>query len=334
MSRKRKQSSCLSKIINFIFTTFLVVLTAFGLQMYFGNSAQGATTLNFAQISDTHLSYDDKNYSYRLTANSRELLEDAINEINSTKNLDFVFFTGDVIDIPYEKHLKMFFEYANKLKYPYYNVPGNHDICVGGYLSKKLYVDYMQKYNKNFKFNKTYYSFTPKTGYKIIALDSIIDSRITANGELSKEQLEFLDKELSLAGDNIILIFMHMPLKQPFSSDNHRLLNSDEMYKVLLKYNNPIALFTGHYHTTRIMQENNLIHVSTPALISYPNAYRYVKIDDYKDKVVFKIQYAPTRLKDLQKKSKLLVFHSSIYYGDEKDRTVTITINKGKKNDK
>ena len=58
------------------------------------------------------------------------------------------------------------------------------------------------------------------------------------------------------------------------------------------------------------------------------------KIDDYKDKVVFKIQYAPTRLKDLQKKSKLLVFHSSIYYGDEKDRTVTITINKGKKNDK
>lgn len=327
MSRRKKQPSCLSKIFNFLTTSALVVVTAFGIQMYF-NTAQGATTLKFAQISDNHLSNDNINKGYRLTANSKELLTDAINEINETPNLDFVFFTGDVIDVPFEKNLKMFLEIANNLKYPYYTVPGNHDICIGGYMSKNLYVDMLNQYNKNFKFNKTYYSFTPKTGYKVIALDNIIDTRLTANGELSREQLDFLDHEISNAGNNIILIFMHVPLKQPFTSDSHRLLNSDSMYKVLRKYNNPIALFTGHYHTTKVTREDNIIHVSTPALISYPNAYRYVTIHNYKNKVVFEIQYTPTRLKELQKKAKLLVFHSSTFYGTEKDRTVTITIDK------
>jgi len=328
MSRK-KRSSCLTKIFNFILTTVLVVFTAFGIQMYF-NKAEGATTLKFAQISDDHLSSDTVNKAYRLTANSGELLDDAIDVINHTSNIDFVFFTGDVIDVPLEKNMKMFLEHANKLKYPYYAIPGNHDICVGGYLSKSLYVNLMQEYDKYYKFDKTYYSFTPKPGYKVIALDPIIDTRITANGELPQEQLDFLDKEIKEAGDNIILIFMHVPLKQPFTSDSHRLLNADAMYQVLKKYNNPIGIFTGHYHTTRVTQQNNIVHVSTPALISYPNAFRFINVHNYKNKAVFEIQYVPTRLSELQTKAKLLVFHASTYYGDEKDRTVTITIEKRK----
>lgn len=330
MSRRKKQPSCLTKILNFLTTTVLVVLTAFGIQMYF-NTAQGATTLKFAQISDNHLSSETVNKGYRLTASSKELLDDAIDEINNTPNLDFVFFTGDEIDVPFEKNMKMFLEHANRLKYPYYAVPGNHDICVGGYMSKMLYVDLMRQYNKNFKFKRTYYSFTPKTGYKVIALDPIIDSRLTANGELPQEQLDFLDKEISNAGNNVILIFMHVPLKQPFTSDSHRLLNSESMYKILRKYDNPIGIFTGHYHTTKVTREGNIIHVSTPALISYPNAYRFITINNYKNKVVFEIQYTPTRLAELQTKAKLLVFHSSMFYGTESDRTVTITIDKGNK---
>ena len=328
MSRK-KHSGCLNKVFNLIFTAILVVLTAFAIQMYF-NRAEGATTLKFAQVSDDHLSSEKVNKAYRLTASSQDLLSDAIDVINHTSNLDFVFFTGDLVDVPYEKNLMMFFDFANRLKYPYYTVPGNHDICVGGYLNKKLFVDLMNKYNKSYKFNKTYYSFTPKTGYKVIALDPIIDNRITANGELAEEQLEFLDKEIKSSPDSIILIFMHVPLKQPFSSDTHRLLNADAVYDILNKYNNPIGIFTGHYHTTRVIKEKNIVHVSTPALISYPNAFRFIEVHNFKSKAVFDIKYVPTRLIELQKKSKLLVFHASTYYGSESDRTVTVTIDKRK----
>ena len=326
---RRKKSSCLTKTLNFIFTTAMVVVTACVIQLYF-STAEGATTLKFAQISDDHLSSDTVNKAYRLTASSKDLLDDAIDVINHTPNLDFVFFTGDVIDVPFEKNLKLFMEHASALKYPYYIVPGNHDICVGGYLNKKLFVEIIQEYNKYFKFSKTYYSFTPKAGYKVIALDPIIDDRITANGELPQEQLIFLDKELSTAGDNIILIFMHVPLKQPFASDTHRLLNADKMYAILNKYKNPIGIFTGHYHTTRVIKEGNIVHVSTPALISFPNAFRFITIHNYKNKAVFDIQYMPTRLTELQKKAKLLVFHASTYYGSESDRTVLITIEKEK----
>ena len=330
MSRK-KRSSCLSKIFNTIFTFILVIITAIGIQTY-SNIANGATTLKFAQISDNHLSAETVNKGYRLTANSGELLDDAINHINQTPNLDFIFFTGDIIDVPFEKNMLMFFEHANKLKYPYYAVPGNHDICIGGYLSKKLYVDLMQKHNKYYKFDKTYYSFVPKTGFKIIGLDNIIDTRLTANGELSQEQLDFLDKELANSGNNIVLIFMHVPLLQPFSSDNHRLLNADKMQQVLSKYSMPIGIFTGHYHTTKVRRLNdNIVHISTPALISYPNAFRMVTIHNYKKKAVFELTYTPTRLVELQKKAKLLVFHSSTYYGSEADRTTKVTIEKRSK---
>ena len=329
--RRKKHSSLLSKFFNFIFTTLLVVVTACGIQIYCNAAGLGssANTLKFAQVSDNHLSTDTVNKAYRLTAQSGQLLDDAIEVINQTQNLDFVFFTGDIIDVPFEKNMKLFFEHANKLKYPYYAVPGNHDLCLGGYLNRRLYVQLMNEYNKTYKFNKTYYSFTPKVGFKVIALDPIIDTRLTAQGELPEEQLEFLDKELASAGNNTVLIFMHVPLKQPFSSDSHRLVNAEEMYSILKKYNNPIGLFTGHYHTTKVTKEGNLVHVSTPALISYPNAFRFVTVHNYKTKSVFEIQYMPTRLHELQTKAKLMVFHASTYYGDEKDRTVTITIPKG-----
>lgn len=330
--RRKKHSSLLSKLFNFIFTLVLVVITACGIQIYCNAAGlcSGANTLKFAQISDNHLSTDTVNKAYRMTAQSGQLLDDAIEVINQTPNLDFVFFTGDIIDVPFEKNMKLFFEHANKIKYPYYTVPGNHDLCLGGYLNRHLYVQLMNEYNKTYKFNKTYYSFTPKVGFKVIALDPIIDTRLTAQGELPDEQLFFLDKELASAGNNTVLIFMHVPLKQPFSSDSHRLINADKMYSILKKYNNPIGIFTGHYHTTKVTKEDNLIHVSTPALISYPNAFRIVTVHNYKNKSVFEIQYMPTRLHALQTKAKLMVFHASTYYGDEKDRTVTITIPKGR----
>ena len=74
-----------------------------------------------------------------VTKEVADLLEDAISQINDTENLDFVMFTGDQINTPYEKELRKFIDVANKIKYPWYATLGNHDTCVGGYLTKSLY---------------------------------------------------------------------------------------------------------------------------------------------------------------------------------------------------
>lgn len=325
MKKKRKtKDSFISKLINGITVISLAALMFLGLKVY---SASG-NNLTFAQISDAHYSSANSNTSYRLTAESSELLQDAINQVNETPNVDFVMFTGDMINTPYQKELMSFLKYANQLKTPWYAVFGNHDICVGGYLSKTLYLDILNSHDKNFHFSKPYYSFSPKKGYKVIGLDAIIDTRVTANGEVSQEELKWLDKELSRSKRDVVLIFMHHPLVEPLHSESHKVINADEVLKVVNKYKNPIAIFSGHYHTTKITQIGNVLHVSTPSLVSYPNAFRIVKVCNQKNKAIFDIYFKETRYKEVQKRAKMMAFGSNTYYGSDQDRTATYVINK------
>lgn len=322
--RLKRKNNFMSKFLNSIFVLLLASVMLFGLQVY---SASGEN-LTFAQISDAHFSTAKTNTSYRLTAESGELLQDAILQVNETPNVDFVMFTGDMINTPYERELMKFLPYANQLKCPWYAVFGNHDISIGGYLSKKLYLDILNSHNKNFNFSKSYYSFVPKKGYKVIGLDSIIDTRITANCQIDKEQLKWLNKELSKSKDDVVLIFMHGPLVEPMHSPNHAVLNADEVIAVINKYKNPIAVFSGHYHTTKVTKRDNVLYVSTPSLVSYPNAFRIVKINNQKHKTIFDLCFKETRYKDVQKRAKIMAFGSKTYYGDDKDRTVTYVIDK------
>lgn len=321
--RRKQKESFMSVFKNWSISILLAIAMFYGLQCY-----SSTNSLKFAQISDAHFYTGQNNTTYKMIARSGELLDDAIAQINETPNVSFVMFTGDLIDKAYEKELSAFLPHLDNLRYPWYFAFGNHDTMIGGYLTPSLYMQLVNKYNKNYKFEKTYYSFVPQKGFKAIVLDTIIRDRLTSNGLIGGEQLAWLDNEIKNSPKDVILIYMHVPIVEPFNSPNHRLLDADKIQEVLKKYKNPIGVFQGHYHGAKISQEGNILYVSCPSMVTYPNAFRMITVNNYRNRVVFNIEDKETRLKDIQKLAKLLIFSSNFYIGEEKDRNAVITIKK------
>ena len=301
-------------------------------------------TLKFAQLSDTHIS-DRDDTSYKLLSSSKALMAAAIRQINKIDGIDFVMFTGDLVDQPFLKSYKDFFTILSDLKYPSLVAFGNHDtgsissetgkLIPEGALSKDEVLKMFQDCIPNYTFKKTYYAVSPKREYRIIVLDAVMGENMASNGLMSDEQLKFLDDELNEHQDKVIVIFQHHPVVEPFGSSHHKILNADKYLEIIQKYKNPIAIFSGHYHTTKIIRQNNIIHVSSPALVTYPDAFRVVNITNYKDRTIFDFYFYETTLKDVQAQAKALAIASASFAGKDTDRATTITIMKnGGKADK
>ncbi len=283
-------------------------------------------TLDFVQISDTHIT-DRADTSYKALGSSKELLKDAIDQINNIKGLDFVMFTGDLVDSATEENFYEYYKLLTKLKYPSLNTFGNHDVVYGP-MSKEEVLNTVRRYNPNYTFSDTYYAITPKTDYRIIVLDANPSDTTTANGYFPPEQLEFLDNELAQNQDKVVLIALHHPPVEPFASKEHSIINADEFIEILLKYKNPIVVISGHYHATKLYHWGNLVFVSTPAMVTYPMAFRHIKITNYKDRVQFNFEFIPTRLEDVKEKNRQSVISYSTLAGFEKDRNLSYTFKK------
>ena len=257
------------------------------------------------------------------------------------------YFDGKLTPISYmdwykeKRHFEIAEELLTKLKYPSLTVFGNHDMAqlktldkdAPPYINKTEALEIIKKCNPFYIFDKPYYAFSPRREYRVIVLDTTVDDRITANGILKDEQAEFLKNEIESHKDKVILIFEHHPVVEPFKSEHHRIINSDKYMDIIKKYKKtPIAIFSGHYHAAKIIRQGNIIHISTPSLVTYPNAFRYVNITNYKDRTIFNFRYIETRLYEVQKKSKMNAIAQAALRGMPNDHNVTITIRKSKDN--
>ena len=316
---KKKEKFC-SKAFN-IFATLIVAY-------FIGTQVIGAAgnNLKFVQISDVHFAKGEPNSSYKMLENSGELLSDAVVQVNASEGVDFVMFSGDMIDIPKRSQLMDFISIVKTLNVPWYIAFGNHDVDFDGKFTKSDFLKIVGAHNLNFTETSSYYAFKPKKGFKVIVLDTIIRERLTSNGQIDDEQLKWFEKELDEAKDDTVLIFMHVPVIEPFASAGHRLLNANEVRTIIEKHKNPIAVFQGHYHATMIKQFDNVLYISTPSLVSYPNAFRIITVTNQRKKVVFNIEFKETRLENIQKLAKIMVFASNLYAGEEKDRNGTFEI--------
>ena len=314
-SRKKKQNeSFFSKFVNFSLTILLAIVI--GSQV----STAANNNLRIAQISDAHFSSFEKDTSYKILSESGNLLDDAITQINTSGAYDFVIFTGDLINKPQVSELEKFIKHANNLIYPWYAIDGNHDIDIDGKLTKKIFVSKISENNSMIKSDKIYYSFSPKKGYRVICLDSIIDNKITTNGEIDKDQLKWLQQELNKYKNETVIVCIHVPIFEPYSSPSHKLNNEYEVRKILKSHKNPIIVLQGHYHAARLIQDDNMLFISCPSLVTFPNAFRVININNAKNKVRIDVFLKETNLKEIQNHARVRTMGTQLLYGDDSDR--------------
>jgi len=322
--KNKKKESLGQKVVNLILT--IVLVCAISSQM----CTAANNNLRFAQISDIHYSSFEENTSYKMLKNSAEILDDVIFQLNTSGPYDFIVLTGDLINQPKETELEKVLSHIKRIKYPWYAINGNHDVAVGGNITKKTFKKMINSENKNMHGENSYYAFTPKRGFRVLCLDSIIDYKITTNGEIPKAELEWLKDELDNHTDDVIIICTHVPIDKPFSSSHHKMLNEYELKALLKKYKNPIIVLQGHYHCVKARQSNNIIYITSPSLVTFPNAFRVININSNKKRTLVDIFLKETNLKEVQMRAKLRVLGSERLYGQEEDRNITFEIQKDK----
>lgn len=317
---KRKKESFFSKFINCVLT--LLIACAIGSQV----CTAANNNLRVAQVSDAHFSSFEENTSYKFLKKSPELLDDVIFQINTSGPYDFVMFTGDLVNKPKVSELEKFITHANNLVYPWYAIDGNHDISIDGPLTKRKFLETLAANNDNMQQENIYYAFTPKKGFRVICLDSIIDYKLTSNGEISNEEFMWLTQELEKHVKDTVIVCSHVPIIEPFSSPNHKMQNEYEVRKLLKTHKNPLIVLQGHYHTTKIIQDDNMLVVACPSLVTYPNAFRVININSNKQRTLVDVYLKETNLKDIQSRSKLRLMGTERLYGEESDRNASFEL--------
>ncbi len=228
-----------------------------------------AAEIKFVQVTDVH--FTSKN-EY-----AKDVLKNAVNDINKLSGVSFVAFTGDNIDSPDIEYLKDFIKIANKLKVPYYVVIGNHDVYKTGGLSKEKYIETIKWNHLTYGPRKPNYVFK-KNGFAFIVVDGAKEVIPGPVGYYKKDTLDWLDKQLSCHKNDPVVILQHFPLVEPKKLTSHKTYQAENYLEMLNKHDNVAAVISGHYHSNGETMKDGIYHISSPSLLNDPPSYKIITV--------------------------------------------------------
>lgn len=224
--------------------------------------------LSFAMIADTHLPNRDS-----ASANLNNFFLDAE---KSGAEYDAMLMAGDIADWGFNSEYDRVFDVMDKQT----SVPklfltmGNHDVRMFFRNSRKRVMEKVDKYLGIETKGKTYYSYDIK-GYTFIVICT--ERRLLEKASLTKEQIDFLDKELARATKDgkPVFVMCHQAFKNTHGlpevwKTGDMGEESDEVRAVMEKYKN-VFFINGHLHggifekTLEVLkEENNVYSLSVP----------------------------------------------------------------------
>lgn len=237
---------------------------------------------------------------YRMSALK---LRDAMNTMKED-SVDFLINLGDLIDRDYSS-FKPVLDIIDSSGIKTYHLTGNHDYSVDPRLKKRLPLPmpskegYYSFVHKNFRFIalngneiSTYGTgskpqITEAEKYITVLRDSGRINAIDWNGGMSIRQLEWLDSQLqeATAKGEKVFILCHFPV---YPENAHNLLNSDEVPKILNKYRNIIAWFSGHNHSGNYGNFNMIHFVTMRGMVETATSNSFALIEVYNNKIWIK----------------------------------------------
>jgi len=308
------------------FNRFKIFITVLILSLILTVNTSFAKEIRIVQMSDIHLDMKRPDKPVRKFAQSLPMFQKAILKINILSP-NIVVFSGDMVNMPVESDFDVFLKNAKNLTPEFYPIFGNHDVGVRGGLSKDTMIS---KFNQNCKWlnieNYSYY--TIKDDYIFIFMDGTTNQKIVSTGYFTPETLKFLDEVLSIHADKKAIIVQHFPLITPFKSPSHEVTNRDEYLNILDKHKNVIMVLAGHFHATKAVVRNNVLHITTPSMIEYPHAFRYISVDDRFGKITVQSKLIFDESQNAEEDPNLPV--NQLKLGQQKDGNFTKVLEKNK----
>lgn len=248
-----------------------VLLASCGTAGKENQSAQPATKLTFAYLTDVHLNKDN-------AGNGNEGLRKAL-KAAVDNGAEFVMFGGDNADTDHLGEAETtadtlharFVRLVEEAGLPAYYTIGNHD---------RFYRSEGQPDTLGFKmfekhYGPTYRSFTQK-GVHFVILNALYPQGDDAPYNVGAEQLEWLKADLdTVARETPVIVSIHVPMLSLYypvvegSMKAWDMIADTKAVVDLLKEHNTQLVLQGHQHIYEQIQERDLWFVTAGAVSAY-----------------------------------------------------------------
>ncbi|MBD0335194.1 MAG: metallophosphoesterase [Cyanobacteria bacterium Co-bin13] len=252
----------------------------------------------FAVISDPHIAlpetiWDSPN-RFHLVEVSIPALEQILDHL-VTLDLDFLLLPGDLTQHGERSNHQWLAQRLQKLPFPVYVVPGNHDVIAKDGAGPAIGFDEFPQIYQGFGYGdgKTPYYLTEiLPGLQLIGLNSnAFDEagNLLPVGYLDEAQLTWLDDVLPALQSDLVLVMLHHNVLEhlPGQSQSplgqrYMLRNAAALIQRLEKANVQL-LFTGHLHVQDVARQGSLCEILTGSLVSYPHPFRVLAVEQGDD---------------------------------------------------
>lgn len=201
-----------------------------------GGGSKGPFTV--AAMNDLHL----------LDARSAAFVNHAVEQINATPDVRFTVVIGDLTSNAKLSEFNLAKASLDRLKMPYFAVPGNHDVQGG---AANPFANYLKDFNER---NWVH----DEGGWSFIGLDSCEGT--SSDVTIGTEQMEWLKKHVRKIGPNRPMgLFAHHPFN---SKTKYRVKNAEDVLALFADHKLKFVA-CGHWHGNQVEEQNGILFTTT-----------------------------------------------------------------------